>query len=254
MHRKNIMEERPVIGIVATRTTKSDSRFGERSIIYVNACYIKAISENGGIPMIIPYSPRSCDAISLLQHVDGIVFPGGTDVNPVLFGEQPGQKLGPVDPEADEFLYDMMEESIRRKLPMLAVCKGMQLLNIALGGTLYQDLSDRKDLSISHLQFIDRSFPFHRVNLVKDSILYRIFQEDFIYTNSLHHQGIKNVAEGLKVTGTSCDGLIEALEGEKIPALGVQWHPEDMIMNPRNRKMNKLFQYFIHEMAKRREE
>ncbi|MDO5713520.1 MAG: gamma-glutamyl-gamma-aminobutyrate hydrolase family protein [Tissierellia bacterium] len=248
----NIIDEvtlRPVIGIFATRTRKSDIRFGEKVITYVNAGYIDAVSMNGGIPLIIPYSPRACDGISLLKHCDGVIFPGGTDVNPILFDEQPSEKLGPVDPEVDDFLYDVMKECIRRKMPMLTICKGMQLLNIALGGTLYQDLSCRKEESISHLQFIDRSFPFHEVNLVKDSLMYSIFQKDSIYTNSLHHQAIKKIAPELRITGTTSDGLVEAIEGKEIPVIGVQWHPEDMVANPRNYFMNKLFKYFIKEMA-----
>lgn len=240
---------RPIIGIVATRTRELDKRFGEKVITYLNSGYISGVSNNGGIPLVIPFSHRSCDGISLLEYCDGVVFPGGTDVNPLLYNEEPSEKLGPVDPDADEFLFDIMKVCIERRIPILAICKGMQLLNVALGGNLYQDLSCRKAPNISHLQYIDRSFAFHKVLLEKGSIIQGIFGKDSIYTNSLHHQALKKVAPGLRVTGVTADGLVEAVEGETIPVLGVQWHPEDMVDNPKNEFMNALFLYFIEEMA-----
>lgn len=240
---------RPVIGICGARTRMSDSRFGERELSYVNGSYIRAVTTNGGVPLIIPFSHCPQNAVALLDYCDGVIFPGGTDVSPELFGEEPSRDLGPVDPEVDDCLREVMLECLHRAMPMLTICKGMQLLNILMGGTLYQDLSHREAKSISHLQFIDRSFAFHRVEFAKDSRMAQIFGQDHIMTNSLHHQALKELAPGLRKVGWTADGLIEAVEGKESPVLGVQWHPEDMLLNPRNALMNNLFRVFIEEMA-----
>lgn len=240
------MTIKPIIGIVATRNSQTDQMFIKKEVAYVNESYVIAISRNGGNPIIIPYTKDYSSAKKILEFCDGIVFPGGTDIDPKLYDEHPSTSIGPVDPELDDFIYEMMKYSLDLKKPILAICKGMQMMNIILGGSIYQDLSHRPEKNISHLQLKNRSFPHHEVYLNHNTKLREIFEDsDSIYTNSLHHQAIKEVGGCLRVSGVTADELIEAVEDKDGLRIGVQWHPEDMVVYDYGNTMNKLFKYFV---------
>lgn len=242
-------KDRPIIGIMATRCRKDDPPFGEKWITYINSCYVESVSNNGGAPLVIPFSKRNTDGIRMLEFCDGVIFPGGTDLNPVFYNEEPSTSLGPIDPETDEYLAEVMTEAIVSKKPILAICKGMQLMNVLMGGSLYQDLSKRKKETLSHKQLIDRSYPHHRVDFLKGSAMEKIFRQESIYTNSIHHQSLRLVPPALRITGRTKDGVVEAIEGVDLPLLGVQWHPEEMAVQARGQFMNELFRYFIEVMV-----
>lgn len=242
-------KDRPVIGIVATRCRQDDPPFGEKWITYINSCYVESVSNNGGAPLMIPFSKRSTDGMRMLEFCDGLIFPGGTDLNPMLYNEEPTRQLGPIDPETDEYLAELMTEVLVLKKPILAICKGMQLMNVLMGGSLYQDLGKRKKNTLSHHQLIDRSYPHHRVDFLEGSIMREIFRQKSIYTNSIHHQSLRFVPKALRITGRTQDGVVEAVEGVYQPLLGVQWHPEDMAADQGSSYMNELFRYFIEVMV-----
>jgi len=156
-----------------------------------------------------------------LDEVDGLLLPGGPDIDPERYGEPHDPDLGTVDPELDAFEIDLVRRAVARSLPVLGICRGQQLINVALGGTLHQHLPDhdRHGLPRSHLA--------HEIQVEPSSELAQAANGEAVMVNSLHHQAIKDVAAGLRVTARSPDGVVEALEGEQVVA--VQCHPEELI-------------------------
>lgn len=236
---------RPVIGILFCGFEKNRQ--------YVSQPYIETVSASGGIPVLIPYSDYSKD-ISNFSHselfnkyfdiCDGFLFCGGDDVTPLLFGEELITDKGHTDLKTDQFQIHFMQKLISSKLPVLSICRGMQILNLALGGTIYQDISLRHTPSLNHMQLsTDRSDICHRISIHKSSMLYKIYGS-YLYVNSFHHQCIKRIGTDLIISATSSDGIIEALELPTHPfVLGVQWHPECMFYT--DTSTQNLFLTFI---------
>ena len=227
----------PVIGIVSCGFTN------ERQ--FVPQTYIHAVEASGGIPILLPCMTEE----SLYCHdtgiCDGFLFCGGDDITPFLFGEELLTNQGHTDLITDNFQLSLMRHIISAKLPLLAICRGMQILNIAMGGSIYQDISLRPCPSINHVQLSQlREDVSHKVTFSSNSMLYNICG-DSIYTNTFHHQCIKAVGENLRITGITSDGVIESVESVTHPfTIGVQWHPECMysVSTP----MQNLFLEFIN--------
>ncbi|MCF6097189.1 gamma-glutamyl-gamma-aminobutyrate hydrolase family protein [Thermovorax subterraneus] len=198
--------------------------------IFLNRGYYEAVEKAGGIPVgVAPLKDK--DALSnLLDRVDGLLLSGGPDVDPRYFGEDPRPGLGEVNPLRDEAEIFLCREAVKRKKPVLGICRGVQLINIALGGTVYQDIGSEIEKPLKHRQEAPRWYASHDVNISKDSLLYRILESNLVPVNSFHHQAVKDVAELLKPVAFSQDGIVEALEGAsgEFFLLGVQWHPEEM--------------------------
>lgn len=238
---------KPVIGIVVCGFA-DDRQF-------VSQPYIQAVSSAGGLPSIIPIltgtlaPSRSTDYKNYLSLCDGLLFCGGDDITPLLFGEEPIFSPSLTDIQTDLFQISLMKYALSSSKPILAVCRGMQVLNVALGGTVYQDISLKKGLSLSHMQHSqNRSDISHRVSFQKNSMLYKIFG-DHAYTNSFHHQAIHVPGTRLSITGTTSDSVIESIESTRHPfVIGVQWHPE--CMYDFSYKMRRLFQEFISRSGK----
>jgi putative glutamine amidotransferase len=157
---------------------------------------------------------------------------GGSDLDPGYYGEAPDTELGPTIPERDTFEMALVGLALRRGIPILGICRGMQVLNVALGGTLYQDLPSQWEGDVlKHRQTIPKWRPSHEVEVRDGSYIAEVMGRDVVKVNSYHHQGVKDLAEGLVVTGRSADGVVEAVEARNISEhwlLGVQWHAEAM--------------------------
>ncbi len=213
---------------------------------FVTDSYIHAVHRAGGIPVILPMV-KSNEAIKCYVSLfDGFLFCGGGDINPLLFKEEPAFGIGETDITLDIFQIRLMKEVLRNKKPVLAICRGMQVLNVACQGTIYQDISLKPGDAINHMQTsLTRRDVSHKVLVSPDSRLYRIIGS-FAYTNSYHHQTVARPGEGLAVSARTSDGTIEALEmpGSTF-VIGVQWHPESMYDS--SAQMKDLFTAFIRK-------
>lgn len=219
----------PLIGITCSR--KTGGAWGvcslEHFMDYTFSDYSQGLLHAGAAAVIIPaaHTPETLDTI--LNHLQGLVLSGGVDVHPRHYGENPIQALGELDDELDVMELGITRLALERNIPLLAICRGIQVLNVALGGTLYQDLPSQMPGSICHTPKADKRVMAHAVRLTEDGLLHRLCETSEIRVNSQHHQAIKQLAPGLVVEATAPDGVIEAVV---YPAnrfvLGVQWHPE----------------------------
>ena len=193
--------------------------------------YYQSVLKAGGIPFIIPPFYETDRLGELLDRLDGIIFSGGGDINPLLLGEEPIKELHGITPERDQQELLLARLAYDRQIPMLGICKGIQVINAALGGTNYQDIHTQMEgIRIKHSQDQDRRYPSHQVSLTKGSLLEKFFGEE-LAVNSFHHQACKEAAPGMKVTAMSTDGVIEAIESTEFKSImGVQWHPETYIL------------------------
>lgn len=236
---------RPIIGI----TCDFD---WERGIYQLKPGYVEGVYRSGGVPLLIPPLPcsRAWDAISdpvdeLIGRIHGLLLSGGQDVHSSYFGEQPHAAIGQVNPLRDEMELSLCRHAVQAGLPVFGICRGAQLLNIALGGDIYQDLHSQageKGL-ICHDQPAPKWFGFHDVTIIEGSRLHQILGTSKLPTNSFHHQAIRRPAPKLKSVAATADGVIEAVESDSHPFLiGVQWHPECMLDDL---YMLKLFEAFV---------
>jgi putative glutamine amidotransferase len=203
---------------------------GGRPKYAVNRAYIKALAAAGAAPVLIP----PLEEASLRQvyaRLDGLLLPGGEDVAPAHYGEEPLAGNLEVEEERDRLELTLARWSIQDDLPVLGICRGQQLLNVAMGGSLYQDLLLQKVTAVDHSgrDGRERSSPSHPVELDPDSRIAQLLDEVRFDVNSFHHQAVKEGARGLRISGRSPDGVIEAVEsaGHRF-LLAVQWHPEEM--------------------------
>ncbi len=238
--------KRPVIGITGN--------YADQTCTLAEG-YYKSVLQAGGIPVIIP--PRyveegddESDLTGVLENVDGIVFSGGGDPNPLLWGEEPIKELHSITPERDLQELKLVRLAYNRQIPMLGICKGIQMINVALGGTLYQDIYSQMDgVRIKHSQDEDRRFPSHTVTIQPDTLLHSLFGQDTLEVNSFHHQACKDIAPCLRLSAQSTDGVIEAIESnEHKSILGVQWHPETFVLRDSERMM-PVFRWLVAEAA-----
>ena len=237
--------KRPVIGITGN--------YADQTCTLAEG-YYQSVLKAGGIPVIIP--PRyveegdDCsDLTGVLDNIDGIVFSGGGDPNPLLFGEEPVVQLHSITPERDLQELKLVRMAYDRQIPMLGICKGIQMINAALGGTLYQDIHSQKEggVWVKHSQDEDRRFPSHTVKVENGTLLHKLFGRDTLQVNSFHHQACKDIAPCLRLSAISPDGIIEAIESNEYKSiLGVQWHPETFVLRDSD-EMMPIFHWLIGE-------
>jgi putative glutamine amidotransferase len=231
---------KPLIGLTTSHIPDPSGRptFG------INAPYTEAITNAGGLPILIPSNLSNDDLDMLLTRVDGILFTGGYDVDPRQYGNQPHPKVEGVDKDRDRAEMHLVLSAIRVGKPFLGICRGCQVINVALGGSLYEDLPEQFPGEVQHDNHdLPRNYLAHSVNLSSDSYLAQILTSVTTQVNSLHHQGVHKLAEALRVTAIAPDGLIEAFELPHHPfGLAVQWHPEEL---QEYEEMRGLFQAFI---------
>lgn len=195
----------------------------------VGRSYVNAIIRGGHTPVVIPDSPG---AASLLRKVDLLLLIGGKDIEPWRYGEEAIEDCGPFEPARDAFEYRLMDEAVRLRKPVFGICRGAQLINVYFGGTLYQDIPSQYDTTICHRHGgeLIRELA-HGIMLVEGSRLQRVLGCDSLGVNSTHHQAVKDLAPGLRISATAPDGTVEAIESETLPIAGVQFHPEQLAVD-----------------------
>jgi putative glutamine amidotransferase len=247
------MPERPIIG-VPTQTLEEIP--GELPRCWVmSQQYIRVLVDAGAVPWIIPLLRGDRGTLrAIYERVDGIFLPGGVDLHPAAYEEQPRERCGRTDPDRDATELTLTRWAMADHKPLLAVCRGVQVINVAAGGSVHQDLASEFPGSIKHDYFpgpegYTRDLLVHEVRIPEDTRLGRLLGSSSVKVNSMHHQGIKRVAEGLRPNAYAPDGLIEGLESPNGHfLLGVQWHPEALV--GRDEGMRRLFAAFVEEAAR----
>ncbi len=216
---------------------------------YMNFDYFAAILDNGGIPVMLPIEASESTWDEYLDRVDGILFTGGQDVNPVLYKQTPMETTLYTCPERDALEYGLCKKAIEKNKVILGICRGEQLLNVACGGTLYQDLPTYRPSSIAHRQTTPNHLPSHDVKVVEGSPLQLLTNKTRISVNSTHHQGIDKLGKGLVAMAFATDGLTEGVfMPDKKFVWAIQWHPERMYKEHAAARL--IFEEFIRQAGK----
>lgn len=236
---------KPLIGITTDHTK---NRFSWGAPIYgQNRQYPDAIEMAGGVPVLLPYIEDSRSLRALYDKLDGILFSGGGDIDPSMYGEEPEAKLKDVSLERDAMERQLMQWAIEDDKPIFGICRGYQLMNVVLGGTLIQDIPSQTENMQNHdisTEKKDRWYVAHQLKVDSSSRLATIIGSEPIDANSHHHQAVKRVADQLQAVAWAEDGIIEGVELPRSRfAIGVQCHPESLVQN--NRRWAKLFREFI---------
>ena len=239
---------RPVIGIVGNLLIEQGGFSPGLERSYVNNDYVSALERSGAIPVMLPVVRGQDVAERQTERVDALLISGGYDIDPLLYGEEPHTGLEYVYRDTDIFQLRTIQTALKRNQPLLGICKGIQLLNVACGGTIYQDLSEIPDAFVKHSQNRKRTCPSHTIVAEEGSIVAELLGTSF-RVNSYHHQAVKDVGRGLRITSRAMDGVVESLEMEEASfAVGVQWHPEMLMAG--GDEMMPLFARLVEEAAK----
>ena len=236
-----MINNKPIIGL-----TSNILEIDGNNTTTVFVSYSEAIKKTGGIPLIFPLGNDELAKI-WVSMVDGILLTGGIDVNPKFYNEKPSENLDITNEDLDQSDFKIINEARKQGKPLFGICRGSHLINVAAGGSLHQDVKEDKEDentdSMEHLSNVERPEPVHMVYLEKGSQLYGIVKKDKMEVNSFHHQGVKELGEGLKPVAKAEDGLIEAFEGINEPIMGTQFHPEEL--RKHDASMDKLLKHFI---------
>jgi putative glutamine amidotransferase len=229
------MAKTPIIGITAEFLAHPAGSMGQG----IQDAYVHAVESSGALPVLLPILTEGPAAASLMDRLDGILLSGGGDIAPMQYGDSPTCDLRAVDHDRDRFELDLARLALKRKMPLLGICRGLQVLNVACEGSLIQDISSQAESSIQHdtIRGVDGT---HLVKLAPDSGLRDLLRVEQIQVNSAHHQAVDTLGQGLRTYAWSEDGIIEALEVIGHPfGIGVQWHPERMIHHPASQALLK---------------
>lgn len=236
----------PVIGI----TIYDDVNEADHPIAALGTAYINAVRQAGGLPVLIPNQLNESEWRALYPKFDGILFTGGGDIRTEIFNGEPHSKVSEIDEERDTLELALVKQTIRDGKPFLGICRGCQVLNVAMGGTLYTHIADQLPNAVRHDWYPDipRNTLAHPVQIEEGSRSALIFGDPLLQVNSLHHQGIKELASGLRAVGYAPDGLVEAVEvPEHRYGIAVQWHPEWLIDQ---QSMRRLFSSFVEAASR----
>ena len=218
---------------------------------FVNRSYVDSVIRSKGVPFLMPITEDEEIIKKMAENVDGIIMTGGVDVHPFRFNEEPIEKIGTISAERDDFDFTLMKYAAEMNKPIFGICRGIQVINVYFGGTLIQDIPTQRNTNILDSQTAEYHVPTHKIQIVKDSIIYDMLGESS-EVNSFHHQAIDKLAKDFKVTAASKDGIVEAIEYKKKDSfiLGVQWHPE--LMSAKSVKMQNLFDMFVEVCRSRK--
>lgn len=232
----------PVIGIAASPGESSQATGND---------YVTAVTRAGGIPVLIPASDDPALIEATLAHVDGVLLTGGVDVHPSYYGQEPHPMLGEVNARRDTFEMLLIKRAVERKMPLFGVCRGMQVINVALGGTLWQDIPSQVPGALNHRVAGDSlAIGAHMVSITPGTMSGKVLGVTSLAVNSRHHQAVRDVAPRLRVTGHSPDGMAEMLEGyPALPILAVQWHPENFVAAGDRGAMLRFFTFLVEQSA-----
>lgn len=236
----------PLIGLTTRHTSHPTHGW---PMLSTPKSYTQALARANALPVLIPLNTPAERLPDLLARLDGIIFTGGGDIETSRFNGQPHEKVYGVDPERDELEMTLIEQVIAAGMPFLGICRGFQVINVALGGTLYTHIYDQLPGALQHSCFPEYppDHPAHPIEIKPGSLLSNLFDSTHAEVNSLHHQGLKTLAPGLEVLATAPDGLVEAFCLPSHPfGLAVQWHPEWMPDAP---EMQAIFRRFTAQAA-----
>ena len=243
---------KPLIGVTPDFNAGDRKEWGGREPTYfLRARYVRAVEDLGGIPIVLPLVADLGARRRLLSHIDGLLLTGsGPDLAPELYGERQRYKFRVMSQRRATFELEMAQMARAADLPLLGICGGMQALNVAFGGSLYQDIDAQRPQPLRHRQSLPATQLTHAVCIAPKSLLHRIVKTKTLRVNSSHHQSVKAVAPSLTATAVAPDGVIEAIESSSQRfLLGIQWHPEFLF--DRHQRHRRLFEAFL-EAARRR--
>lgn len=233
---------KPIIGIAGNERIMLDHDAHE--ISYIPKNFINGVQAAGGLPLILPIGEPAI-AKDYIQQIDKLILVGGHDVTPKNYGHHPHQRLGETNPARDAFELALITAATEQGKPILGVCRGMQLLNVAFGGTLIQDLSLRETTTFKHVQLpTPFSVPTHFVHLQED-FAFRSFLPETYEVNSFHHQVVDRLGDDFFVAAKAEDGVVEAIQSKSRPIIGVQWHPE--LTRETIPSEQQIFTYFVQQ-------
>jgi putative glutamine amidotransferase len=237
----------PLIGITAdlSGVSANDTDSAQEPTLFLPQRYCRAIQEAGGIPLILPPIGSESGLRRILQRLDGVLISGGNfDIHPSYYGEKPIHALGVIKKERTVFELELVDLALSQNLPLLGICGGAQAINVALGGSLYQDIATQLPNAAKHELGAKRDKGGHPILIHSGTHLRQIVQKRTLEVNTTHHQAVRTVGKGLVVNATAEDGLIEGLESSNHRfVLGVQWHPE--LLARKNPYHRRIFSSFI---------
>jgi len=211
---------KPVIGITAV--SSFDEKMHSQRLTYAQAVWAA-----GGEAILLPCNPDKSNCRQIVSMLDGLLAPGGHDIDPAFYGEKVQGECGRFTRYEAEYDMELVKEAVKQGKPVFGICRGMQVINVLYGGSLYQDIPTQYSDELIHTRIHPVDENFHTVQIEKDSYLAKILGEtDDVIVNSSHHQAVKDIAKGFTVTAKASDGIIEAMENEDASVLCVQWHPE----------------------------
>lgn len=232
------MGDRPLIGLIPSYKTEEDRQA-------VNMRYLRAVLQAGGAPFVLPLCTDAETIKRFAQLCDGVLFTGGDDVHPRYYGCCLHEHCGTLTPIRDSFEIAFANEFLKSDKPFLGICRGIQLINVVYGGTLYQDISAEYKAECSHRQSAPYNVPFHKAVLVPDGMLSRLYKAEVIEVNSMHHQSVKALGKHLNAEAFAPDGVVEALSAsDRAFGVAVQWHPEHLVEGGDTASLN-LFRAFV---------
>jgi putative glutamine amidotransferase len=234
---------KPLIGITCDYMISEAGLSLGQERNYVSKEFIDAVIEAGGVPVLIPIINKEEDMLKIMDCLDGIILSGGYDVNPIYYGEEPTKHVGFTYTPRDLCELFIVKAAIEKDMPILGISRGQQIMTVAFGGKLYQDISENPNAYINHYQRANINDIGHYVDIKPGTRLHKIFDAEKILVNSFHHQAAKVVPPNFIISATSSDGIVEAIEHTSKPIFAVQWHPEIMIK--KHPIMLRIFEEFI---------